>query len=103
VLQDAVNGAGSIEPGRDGKPTGDGGGLEPTGFLHPPDVQLQVGSLDGQRVQSVLGAPGTEQDGWTETRWSGSHSVLVKGDQQRIWASHDGVDLGGPAIAADRP
>jgi hypothetical protein len=25
--------------------------------------------------------------------------VLVKGDQQRIWACHDGVDLGGPAMA----
>jgi hypothetical protein len=24
--------------------------------------------------------------------------VLVKGDQQRIWAYHDGVDLGGPAM-----
>jgi hypothetical protein len=25
--------------------------------------------------------------------------VLVKGDQQRIWAYHDGVDLGAPAMA----
>jgi hypothetical protein len=25
--------------------------------------------------------------------------VLVKGDQQRIWAHHDGVDLGGPAMS----
>jgi len=33
---------------------------------------------------------------WTETRPSGSHRVLVKGDQQRIWAYHDGVDLRGP-------
>jgi len=39
------------------------------------------------------------RDGWTETRRSGSHRVLVKGDQQRIWAYHDGVDLGGPAMA----
>jgi predicted RNA binding protein YcfA (HicA-like mRNA interferase family) len=30
---------------------------------------------------------------------SGSHRVLVKGDQQRIWAYHDGVDLGSPAMA----
>jgi predicted RNA binding protein YcfA (HicA-like mRNA interferase family) len=40
-----------------------------------------------------------KRDGWTETRRSGSHRVLVKGDQQRIWAYHDRVDLGGPAMA----
>ena len=39
------------------------------------------------------------RDGWIETRRSGSHRVPVKGDQQRIWAYHDGVDLGGPAMA----
>ena len=42
---------------------------------------------------------GLKRDGWIETRRSGSHRVLVKGDQQRIWAYHDGVDLGGPALA----
>ena len=40
-----------------------------------------------------------KRDGWIETRRSGSHRVLVKGDRQRIWAYHDGVDLGGPAMA----
>jgi hypothetical protein len=25
--------------------------------------------------------------------------VLIKGNRQRIWAYHDGVDLGGPAMA----
>ena len=30
---------------------------------------------------------------------SGSHRVLVKDDLQRVWAYHDGVDLGGPAMA----
>jgi predicted RNA binding protein YcfA (HicA-like mRNA interferase family) len=40
-----------------------------------------------------------KRDGRTETRRSGSHRVLVKGDQQRIWAYHNGVDLGGPAMA----
>jgi hypothetical protein len=25
--------------------------------------------------------------------------VLAQGDQQRIWAYHGGVDLGGPAMA----
>jgi predicted RNA binding protein YcfA (HicA-like mRNA interferase family) len=40
-----------------------------------------------------------KRDGWIETRRSGSHRVLTKGDQQRIWAYHDGVDLGGPALA----
>ena len=54
----AVDDAGAVEPGRDGEPAGDGGWLEPAGFLHPPDVQLQVGTLGDQRVQVVLGAPG---------------------------------------------
>jgi predicted RNA binding protein YcfA (HicA-like mRNA interferase family) len=40
-----------------------------------------------------------KRDGWTETRRSGSHRVLVKGSQQQVWAYHDGVDLGGPAMA----
>jgi predicted RNA binding protein YcfA (HicA-like mRNA interferase family) len=39
------------------------------------------------------------RDGWVESRRSGSHRVLVKGDQQRVWAYHDGVDLGSPALA----
>ncbi len=46
-----------VEPGRDGEPPGDGGGLEPAGFLRPPDVKLHVGSLGGQQVQGALGAP----------------------------------------------
>ena len=41
----------------------------------------------------------TQARRWIETRRSGSHRVLAKGDQQRIWAYHDGVDLGGPAMA----
>jgi predicted RNA binding protein YcfA (HicA-like mRNA interferase family) len=40
-----------------------------------------------------------KRDGWLETRRRGSHRVLTKGDSQRIWAYHDGVDLGGPAMA----
>ena len=40
-----------------------------------------------------------KRDGWIETRRSGSHRVLTKGEQQRTWAYHDGVDLGGPAMA----
>lgn len=51
-------------------------------------------SARGVRVLAAL-----KRDGWTETKRSGSHRVLVKGDQQRIWAYHDGVDLGGPATA----
>jgi predicted RNA binding protein YcfA (HicA-like mRNA interferase family) len=43
------------------------------------------------------------RDGWTETRRSGSHRVLVKGDQQRIRDCHDGVDLGGHGDGQDRP
>jgi predicted RNA binding protein YcfA (HicA-like mRNA interferase family) len=40
-----------------------------------------------------------KRDGRVEIRRSGSHRVLVKGDEQRIWAYRDGVDLGGPAMA----
>jgi predicted RNA binding protein YcfA (HicA-like mRNA interferase family) len=40
-----------------------------------------------------------QRDGWTEIRRRGSHRVLVKGDRQRIRAYHEGVDLGGPAMA----
>jgi len=40
-----------------------------------------------------------KRDGWVEARRSGSHRVLVKDDQQRVWAYHDGVDLGGPAMS----
>jgi len=40
-----------------------------------------------------------KRDGWIETRRAGSRRVLVKGDQQRICAYHDGVDLGDPALA----
>jgi len=43
-----------------------------------------------------------KRDGWTETRRRGSHRVLVKDDRQRVWAYHEGVDLGGPAIGSDR-
>lgn len=40
-----------------------------------------------------------KRSGWSEIRRSGSHRVLVKGNQQRVWAYHDGVDLGAPAMA----
>ena len=40
-----------------------------------------------------------KRNGWVETRRSGSHRVLVKGNEQRIWAYHDGTYLGGPAMA----
>ena len=49
------------------------------------------------RAARILAA--LKRDGWIETRRAGSHRVLAKGDQQRIWAYHDGVDLGGPAMA----
>ena len=39
------------------------------------------------------------RDGWVEIRRRGSHRVLVKGEFQRVWAYHDGADLGGPAMA----
>jgi hypothetical protein len=46
-------------------------------------------------ANAVGGRPGPG-NAW---RRSGSHRVLVKGHQQRIWAYHDGVDLGAPAMA----
>ena len=52
------------------------------------------GMAKAARVLAAL-----KRDRWVETRRSGSHSVLVKGNEQRIWAYHDGVDLGGPAMA----
>jgi predicted RNA binding protein YcfA (HicA-like mRNA interferase family) len=53
--------------------------------------------LSMAKAARVLAA--LKRNGWAETRRSGSHRVLVKGDQQRICAYHDGVDLGGPAMA----
>ena len=53
--------------------------------------------LSVAKAARVLAA--LKRDGWAETRRSGSHRVLVKGDHQRIWAYHDWVDLGGPAMA----
>jgi predicted RNA binding protein YcfA (HicA-like mRNA interferase family) len=44
-----------------------------------------------------------KRDGWIETRRSGSHRMLTKGDHQRIWAYHDGVDFGWPGDGQDRP
>jgi predicted RNA binding protein YcfA (HicA-like mRNA interferase family) len=40
-----------------------------------------------------------KRDGWTETRRRESHRILVKDDRQRIGAYHEGVDLGGTAMA----
>ena len=44
-----------------------------------------------------------KRNGRIQTRRSGWHRVLVKGGQQRIRAYHDGVDLGGPAMARIAP
>jgi len=49
------------------------------------------------KASQVLAA--LKRAGWAETRRSGSHRVLVKGDQRRVWAYHDGADLGHPAMA----
>jgi predicted RNA binding protein YcfA (HicA-like mRNA interferase family) len=76
----------------------------PAGYL-PGDCDVLAGidrlvglrCCDMAKAARVLAA--LKRDGWSETRRSGSHRVLVKGDQQRVWAYHDGVDLGGPAMA----
>jgi predicted RNA binding protein YcfA (HicA-like mRNA interferase family) len=73
---------------------------ESRGTLTPPTASLSEPCstvLSMAKAARVLAA--LKRDGWIETRRSGSHRVLVKGEQQRIWAYHDGVDLGGPAMA----
>jgi predicted RNA binding protein YcfA (HicA-like mRNA interferase family) len=57
-------------------------------------VLYRRGMAKAARILAAL-----KRDGWLESRRSGSHRVLAKGDQRRIWAYHDGVDLGGPALA----
>jgi predicted RNA binding protein YcfA (HicA-like mRNA interferase family) len=61
------------------------------------DDHVQYPSRHMPKAARVLAA--LKRDGWTETRRRGSHRVLVKDDRQRIWAYHEGVDLGGPAMA----
>jgi hypothetical protein len=47
VLEEAVENTGPVEPGHNGEPPGDGGGLEPADLLYPPDVELEVRPLGG--------------------------------------------------------
>lgn len=49
------------------------------------------------KAAQVLAA--LKRDGWEETRRRGSHRTLRKGELARIWAFHDGVDLGKIHIA----
>ena len=49
------------------------------------------------KAAQVLAA--LKRDGWVEKRRAGSHRVLVKGERTRVWAYHDGVDLGKVALA----
>ena len=51
VLHDPVDGAGPVEPGRNREPAGHRRRLEPADLLHPPDVELEVRTMGGQRVQ----------------------------------------------------
>ena len=57
VLEHAVEDAGAVEAGGYRELPRDGGGLEPAGLLHPPDVVLQVRAAGGQRVQAAVSAP----------------------------------------------
>ena len=59
-----------------------------------PDALRSWGMATPARVLAAL-----KRAGWVETRRLSSHRVLVKGNEQRIWAYHDGADLGGPAMA----
>jgi predicted RNA binding protein YcfA (HicA-like mRNA interferase family) len=72
--------------------------------MQPACSQLSIPTVGGMpyrrgmaKAARILAA--LDRGGWIEDRRSGSHRVLVKGDQQRVWAYHDGVDLGGPALA----
>jgi hypothetical protein len=58
VRYEPVQDAGVVEPGHHGEPAGHRGRFEPADLLHPPDVQLQVRPLGGERVQAAPGAPG---------------------------------------------
>jgi predicted RNA binding protein YcfA (HicA-like mRNA interferase family) len=61
------------------------------------DDHIRYPSRHMPKAARVLAA--LKRDGWTETRRRGLHRVLVKDDRQRIWAYHESVDLGGPAMA----
>lgn len=49
------------------------------------------------KARRVLAA--LERDGWVKVRRRGSHIVLRKAGRRQVWAYHDNVDLGGPALA----
>lgn len=49
------------------------------------------------KASRVLAA--LKRDGWIEIRREGSHRRLQKGNLQRTWAFHDGVDLGNKQMA----
>ncbi|MDP9372172.1 MAG: type II toxin-antitoxin system HicA family toxin [Chloroflexota bacterium] len=49
------------------------------------------------KAAQVLAA--LKRDGWQEIRRSGSHRTLRKGETARIWAFHDGTDLGRVQLA----
>jgi predicted RNA binding protein YcfA (HicA-like mRNA interferase family) len=64
-----------------------------------PAGMITVSILTRHMPKAARVLAALKRDGWTETRRRGSHRVLVKDDHQRIWAYHEGVDLGGPAMA----
>ncbi len=60
VLQDVLDDTGPIEPGDDRQPTGDRGRLVPPDVLKPPQVELEVVAMRGQRGELSVLAPGEE-------------------------------------------
>jgi predicted RNA binding protein YcfA (HicA-like mRNA interferase family) len=60
-------------------------------------VHSGLSSVAVTKAARVLAA--LKRDGWVEKRRSGSHRVLAKGNRTRVWAYHDGVDLGKVALA----
>jgi hypothetical protein len=58
--------------------------------LHIQPAGWSTVRCDGMaKAARVLAA--LKRAGWTESRRPGSHRVLVKGHEQRIWAYHDGL------------
>jgi len=106
MLQDAVNDACPVEPGRDREASGRRGRLEPADLPHPPYVQLQVRPLRAQWIQTPITAPGKvaaqvrfgvlarrsreagQVDGYCELQPVCEHSCGTGGDQGHLGGVH---------------
>jgi predicted RNA binding protein YcfA (HicA-like mRNA interferase family) len=62
---------------------------DPLGITHASHERKGAGLPKAARVLA-----GLKRDGWEFVRRESSHIILRKGDQQRVFAFHDKVDLG---------